>query len=234
MTSIRILGIAALVFTAAVIGGTVIGSAVASTSPGTDPTGPVAAAAPSSPPAGRADEACTDFRRAFAANLGVDESALAPAARAAAISAVNAAVADGRLPAAAADRLKARIDRADGDGCALLAGRLGRVARAAGTTAVTQHAVAAAATALGMTPADLREELRAGRSLETIAGDRGVPYPTVTGAVLGAVKADLDAAVASGRLEQARADRILDRVERNLAGGRLRREQPAATREPGS
>jgi hypothetical protein len=46
------------------------------------------------------------------------------------------------------------------------------------------------------------------------------------------VKADLDAAVAAGTIKQARADRILSRLEANLADGRLRNARPAAVPGP--
>jgi hypothetical protein len=229
MTRIRILGLAALLLGTAVLGGTIIGSVAASTTPRTDATAPVAAA--SGPPAGPAGDACATFRRAFAANLGVEESALAPAARAAANATVDAAVADGRLTAAAGERLKMRIERAAGDGCALFAGRLARVA---GTTGAVRDAAGAAAKALGMAETELREALRAGATLRTLADTHGVPYDTVTAAITAAVKADLDAAVAAGRIAQARADRILDRLERNLAAGRLRDARPVPSGAQGS
>jgi hypothetical protein len=230
MTVFRTLVLAALLLGAAVVGGTIIGSVAASTSPRSDPTGPAVAAA-SRPPAGATGDACAEFRRAFAANLGVDESALEPAARAAARSAVDAAVANGRLTAPAGERLKTRMDRASGDGCNLLAGRLARVT---GTIRAIRDAAGTAAAALGMTPAELREQLRAGTTLQALADARGVPYATVSAAILAAVKTDLDAAVAAGRIAQARADRILERLERNLAAGRLRDAQPAPSGAPGS
>jgi hypothetical protein len=229
MTRFRILGLAALLLGAAVAGGTIIGSVAASTSPRTDATAPVAAA--SRPPAVAAADACADFRRAFAANLGVDEAALAPAARAAANATVDAAMADGRLTAAAGERLKARIERAAGDGCALFAGRLARVA---GPTGALLDVAGAAAKALGLTQKQLREQLRAGATLRTLADTHGVPYDTVTAAITAAVKADLDAAVAAGRIAQARADRIIERLERNLAAGRLRDARPVPSGAPAS
>ena len=73
-----------------------------------------------------------------------------------------------------------------------------------------------------MTPAELGAQLKGGKSLKDVAADKGVPYETVSAAVLASVKADLDAAVAAGTIKQARADRILARLEANLADGRLR------------
>ena len=49
-----------------------------------------------------------------------------------------------------------------------------------------------------------------------------MPYATVTAAALAPVKARLDAAVAAGTLTQARADKILAKLEKSLADGRLR------------
>lgn len=226
MSSFRVAGFAGLFVLATLVGGTIIGSVAAASSPRTSSppggAGPVVDTAP-------AGKSCADFRRAFAANLGVEESALAPAARAAAISTIDAAVADGRMTKAVADRLKVRIERADADGCALLAGRLARAGAVAG---VARDMLTAAAEALDMSPAELRTALRNGKSLKDVAVAESVPYETVSAAVTASVKADLDAAVAAGRLRQERADRILERLERNLADGRLRDIRPAAPAGP--
>ena len=234
-------GFAGLLVAAALVGGTVIGSVAATTLGDTARSSAVVAAAPgaSRAPAGaRAAEYCADFRRAFAANLGVDESALAPAAKAAALATIDAAVADGTMTTARGDRLKARIEAAEADGCALLAGRLGAVRDAAGPArvraalGVVQDGVSAAARALGVTPAELGARLKAGDSLKAVASEKGVPYETVTAAVIASVQADLAAAVAAGTIKQARADRILARLERNLADGRFRDTRPADPNRP--
>ena len=105
----------------------------------------------------------------------------------------------------------------------------GRLAPAAG---VVKDGVDAAAKALGMTTAELRAELKSGKDLKQIAADKGVPYATVTAAALAPVKAKLDAAVAAGTIKQARADKILARLEANLADGRLRNGDPAPAASP--
>lgn len=229
MSRLRLSGVAALLVLSALVGGTIISSVAAATSPRTSPPGqevaPVAVAAP----AGATGEYCAAFRKAFAANLGVDESALTPAAQAAAVATIDAAVRDGTMKQAVADRLKARIDKAEADGCRLLDGRVGKARAAVGAM---RDAVSAAADALDMTPAELGAQLRTGQSLKDIATARGVPYDTVSAAVLKSVKADLDAAVAAGTIRQQRADRILERLTRNLADGRLRNVAPAAPAAP--
>jgi hypothetical protein len=64
----------------------------------------------------------------------------------------------------------------------------------------------AAATALGITPEELRTELQAGKSLATIAGEKGVEVSKVVDALVADAKAHLAQAVADGRLTQAQAD----------------------------
>lgn len=235
MSKSRFAGFAGLLVVAALVGGTIIGSAAAATAPSTKPPTP-AVAAPSAavPLAGtKAAGYCADFRKAFAANLGVAESALAPAAKKAAISTIDAAVADGKMTKAAGDRRKARIEAAEADACRLLAGRIGAARVGAGAAlGVAKDGLTAAAKALGMTPAELGAQLRTGKTLKDVATTKGVPYQTVSAAVVASVKADLDAAVAAGKIPQARADRILERLGQNLADGRLRNPRPAAPAGP--
>jgi ribosomal protein S20 len=236
MSKLRIAGFAGLLVVAALVGGTVIGSVAARTMLPPDPsTTAVAAAATPAPAGARAAAYCAGFRKAFAAALGVDESALAPAAKSAAIATIDAAVADGSMPKARADRLKARIEAADVDGCALLDGRIGArkgAPKAGPALGVVRDGAEAAAKALGMTPAELGAKLRGGDSLKDVATEKGVPYATVSAAVVAAVKSDLDAAVAAGTIKQARADRILARLEQNLVDGRLRNTPPAGSAGP--
>lgn len=241
MSTLRLAAFAGLMVAAALIGGTIIGSAAAATAPPTSAPGPVvSAASPGAAAAGeRAAAFCAAFRTAFATNLGVDESALAPAAKAAAISTIDAAVAAGTTTKAASDRLKARVESAAADGCALLAGRIGARAAAGGPAGntrtrgaaralgIVKDGVTAAAGALGVTPAELGADLRAGRTLKDVATARGVPYETVSAAIVASVKADIDKAVAAGTIKAARADRILARLTANLADGRLRNVRPA-------
>lgn len=211
MTKLRTLGFSSALVAAALIGGTVISSAMAA--PAVDPAAPAADREPS--------EYCQTFRAAFASNLGVSEDQMVAAAKAAIATTVDAAVADGKLTAAAGGRIKERVAAAEGDGCRILGGWRAAVGRA--VVGVARDGLTAAADAMDMTPAELRTALRDGSTLKDVAAAEGVPYETVTAAVVAAVKADLDAAVTDGRITQARADRILARLETRLAAGGLRR-----------
>lgn len=227
MMTRRTLGFAGALVLSALVGGTIM-SAVMAAEPSAGatagtiaPAAPAAAnaanapAAPAAPAA--ASEACTTFRTAFAAELDVTQAELTAAAKAAVGATVDAAVSKGTLTADEAARIKERVAKADGDACRFLDGWRGGIARAA--VQVGKDALDAAADSLGMAPAEVRRALRGGSSLRAIATDRGVSYETVSAAVLSAVKADVDAAVAAGSLAKARADRILARVEARLDAG---------------
>ena len=69
---------------------------------------------------------------------------------------------------------------------------------------------------LGITPAELRTELRSGKSLAQIAVAHGKTAAGLKTAILAKVKARLDQAVASKRLSAAQEQRVLDRLSTHL------------------
>lgn len=222
MSKVRLVGVSGALVLSALIGGSLISAAMAAATP------PSASAPPTAVPATQAaapNEACAAFRAAFAENLDKTEAQVTEAAKAAIASTVDAAVVDGTLTAEAAARIKARISAAEADGCKLLSGRAARGTRAVG---VVKDAFEAAAGSLGITPAELRVELRSGTSLKDVAAAKGVPYASVTAAALASVKQDLDAAVAAGTLTQARADKVMERLTARLAAGWPRRGEATA------
>jgi len=228
MSTLRLAGFGSALILAAIIGGTIIGSVAANTLPSGPSPAPVAAGAPAASattPTGAVDAAtagkyCQAFLQAYADALGVDVSALAPAATKAAASTIADAVKAGDITQAQADRLSARLKAAQQGGCPRFADRIGQVNPVVG---VVRDGVEAAAAALGLTPAQLRTELKGGKDLKQIATEKHVPYADVVAAALAPIKAKLDAAVAAGTIKQARADKIMARLEANLADGRFRR-----------
>lgn len=149
---------------------------------------------------------------AVAAKLGLTPAQMQAAVKAALVERVDAKVAEGRLTPEQAARLKERIASAQG---------LGLGAR----KALHQHAMAlktrlvAKAKQLGpvaellkTTPAELRAELRAGKSLAEIAAAKGISKTELVTAITAPVKERLAKAVASGRLTQARADELAKRL----------------------
>jgi hypothetical protein len=207
MRTAKLLGAAGALIAAALVGGTLIGSALAQSSP--------------SPTTGTAKKAayCQTFLDTFASKLGVPSDALLPAARAAATAAVDAAVKAGDLTADVGAAMKTRIAAADGDGCALLGARFGHFARKVGRHVLGGDLLDAAAGTLKLSTEALTTELRSGKSLKEVAAAHSVDYATVSKAVLDAAKADFDKAVAAGNLTQDRADQMLSRLSDALSNG---------------
>lgn len=204
MRHTKTLGFAGALILSALVGGTLIGSTLAQDGE-TDAT---------------TTAYCDTFMDAFASELGTTRDDVVAAGKAAGVAAIDAAVAAGDLTEERATALKERIEAADGTDCAWF-GKAG-FARGFG------HGVArgligadvfeAAAEALGVESSDLIGQLRDAGSLEALATELGASYDEVTSAILTAVEADLDAAVAEG-LDQARADEILARITTWLDDG---------------
>jgi hypothetical protein len=70
----------------------------------------------------------------------------------------------------------------------------------------------AAAAYLGVTPVALRAELRSGKSLAQVATAKGKSIDGLESALLSALRSKVQAAKAAGRLDAARADRLLQRA----------------------
>jgi hypothetical protein len=66
----------------------------------------------------------------------------------------------------------------------------------------------AAASALGITADELRTQLESGKTIAQVASDRGVNVQTVIDAVTADENAEIDAALAAGKITQAQADEM--------------------------
>jgi hypothetical protein len=213
----KLLGGAGVLIATALVGGTLIGSALAApegtdtTTTSTDLRGPWLAGD---------GEYCEVFLDTFASELGVSRDDLLPAGKAAAIAAIDAAVEAGDLDEDRAATMKERIDELDEAGCGMGFGLgFGRglaIGEAHGL--MRADVLEAAADALSLESAELIDRLADDVSLQDVAEAEGVDYEAVKTAVLDAVRADLDAAVAEG-LDQDRADAMLDRISTWLEEG---------------
>jgi hypothetical protein len=211
MKNLKTLGIAGGLVAAVLVGGTLINAALAapSTSPASGSAADLAAKG----------AYCETWTKAFADKLGVSVGDVLPAAKAATVATIDAAVAAGDLTAERAAALKAKIEAATGNACRFLGHPF--FGPGHGPHAVIGgDLVSAAAKALGMTPAALLEALRNGDSLKDVASSQGKDYHAVSQAVHDAAKADLDKAVANG-LDQARANELLSKLDAALAAGDL-------------
>jgi hypothetical protein len=212
----KLLGGTAVLIATALVGGTLIGSAIAAP----QASEPTTTAELNGPWFAGDGEYCDAFLDAFAAELGVSRDDLLPAGKAAAAAAIDAAVAAGDLDEERAETLKARIAEIDEAGCGMGFGHgfLRGLAIGEARGLMRSDVLGAAAEALSLESAELVDRLADGESLEEVADADGVDYDAVKEAVLDAVRADLDAAVAEG-LDQDRADSMLERISTWLDSG---------------
>lgn len=196
----KTLGAAGALILAALVGGTLIGSALATDEP-TDTDTTTAAT-----------EYCDVFMEALASELGATRDELVSAGKAAANAAVDAALESGDITEERATAIRERIDAADGTGCEWFGhGFVRGFEHGVGRGFLGGDVFEAAAAALGIESAELIDRVEAAGSLEALAAEEGVAYDDVKASVLAAVQADLDAAVANG-LDQARADEVIERL----------------------
>ncbi len=75
-----------------------------------------------------------------------------------------------------------------------------------------RHAVVIAARTIGITPAQLRDEVRSGKTIGEVAQAHGVAPDTVVNALVDAATKRIEAARAAGRISAARATKLEGRV----------------------
>ena len=211
---LKLLGGAAALITAALVGGTLIGSVLAAPGAGGSTNSPAVFGDEETD----ATAYCQTFLDTFASELGVSTDELAPAAKAAAIAAINAAVEAGDLTQDVADRMIEKVNAWDGNGCRWIGFKLGHGAHHAARVEFMSGMWEAAAETLSLTTAELREAL-VDSTLEEVAEAEGVEYAGVVAAALASAQADLDAAVEAGTITQEKADAISERLEAWLNEG---------------
>ena len=165
-------------------------SASASTARGTD--------------TGAGSAACQDFLGHLATQLGVSSDKLDTAAIAAGKQTIQDAVTAGKLTQAQADKIESKLSV---DNLC----RFGR-GREAMAGAIKVY-LDAAASALGISDTQLVADLKGGQTLSQVAAAQGVSEDTFKAKVVAAVKPQLDAAVASGKITADQEQKILDKLQ---------------------
>ena len=146
-----------------------------------------------------------------AKQLGVTPAKLSDALKQALANRVDAAVKAGKLTEAQGKELKARIQA---DTYPLFGGRGGgpgghhRIGFG--------HHLGAAATYLGLSEAELRASLEAGKTLAAVAKERGKTVDGLVSALVADATKELDAAVTAGRLTKAQRDEIVSGLKERL------------------
>jgi len=149
--------------------------------------------------------ACQDFLGHLASQLGVSGDKLDAAAIAAGKQTIDDQVKAGKLTQAQADKIEAKLS-AD-NLC-----RLGAGAREKAVAAIKAY-VSAAASALGVSEAQLTADLKAGQTLSQVAQAQGVSEDQFKSKVVAALKPELDAAVTAGKITQAQEDKLLAKLQ---------------------
>ncbi len=162
------------------------------------------------PAAGAADK--PSLADEVAAKLGVSAEQLRTAFRAVLAARVDAALAAGRLTPEQAARLKERIANAKGLGLGVKRGFAKKQQGLVKRIGLKSKRLGAAAAYLGLTRAQVRAELKVGKSLAQVAAAQGKTSAGLVAAMLAPVKERLAKAVAAKRLTQQRADEILERL----------------------
>lgn len=163
-----------------------------------------------------ASSVCNDFLGHFAGELGKSQSAVDAAFQKAIGETLADEVKNGKLTQAQADAIKAKLA---GKAPCTLAGslgpRAGSGAAAPAAGAYMQQLVAAAASALGISAAQLRTDLMTGMSLSQIAAAQNPPVSEATfrTRLIAALKPMLDGAVSNGKLTSTQEQAILQRLQ---------------------
>jgi hypothetical protein len=170
------------------------------------------------------DDERAAFEADLAKRLGVTTDKLEEALKGAASDQVDRALADGKITKEQADELKQRIQSGDGPGLGRFHGPgPGFGFRGPGFLG---RPFEGAAKYLGLSEAELRDELTSGKSLADVAKEKGKSVDGLEQAIVDAATSRLDAAVKAGDLTDAQRDRILERLKANvddLVNGRLDR-----------
>jgi hypothetical protein len=151
------------------------------------------------------------FLNSVASHLGVSPDALKNAMMQARIDQINQAVKDGKIDQDRANRMIQAIQSGQGmmhPGGPAGQGEQGRPDMRGGGML--------AASALGLTPEQLRTEMQGGQSLAQVAQAHNVSRDDLKTKLITAQKARLDQAVANGRLTTDQAQQVASRFAANL------------------
>jgi hypothetical protein len=159
----------------------------------------------------KVDSPAATFQENLAKRLGVSPDELLSDSKQAAVDTVDQLQKSGKLDSARAAKLKQRIARS---GRAPFA-RLGAVQRRA---PALRAGFKALADQLGTGPADLRKELRGGKTPADLIAKAGKDPATVKKAVQDAARTALDKQVQAGHLDSAKADQRAAKIAEGLTG----------------
>jgi hypothetical protein len=178
---------------------------------------PLLAASPSpSPSPSSSANYCSTFTGHLATNLGKSPSQVQKAISDAVGQTIDDAVKAGNLTQAQANAIKARLAKNNGQVCAggirgiAGLGPAGHPGFGGRFGAATQDEIAKA---LGISTSELQQDLKNGQTVQQIASSKGMDEAAFRSKLASAVKADLDAQVAAGKITQQQEDAVIQRIQ---------------------
>jgi polyhydroxyalkanoate synthesis regulator phasin len=193
--------------------GITLGTLVASRTSAASPAKPTGPTSPGSKTPGQAQQYCDDFVNHFAASLGSNANGVRSAFSTAGGQTIDDAVKNGDLTSEQAAKLKTAL--ANHPLCSGLPfGALGkRHGEHAGGFALRGHLyLEAAADALGMSAADLRDQLQNGSTLQQLATSKGMNEAQFRTALTKPVTDELDELVKQGKITSDQKKMVLDKL----------------------
>lgn len=160
---------------------------------------------------GTASAVCSDFMTHFTADLGSDQTKVDAAFQQAISETLADQVKAGKITQAQADKIKAAL--AGKEPCAIGPAISGHGKATIG--AYSEQVIAAAASALGITPDQLKADFAKGMSLSQIAAAHNPPITEsqFRTAFIAKIKPLLDKAVTDGKLTSAQEQQIINRLQ---------------------
>lgn len=212
---------AARVYLTAVGGVTVAAVAVVVTGAATGT--PLLAASPSpSPSPGSGTNYCSRFTGHVASNLGKSQSQVQKAISDAVNQTIQDAVKNGDLTQSQADKIKARLGSSTSSGqcpggvrgiAGIGRGGAGRGGIGPFFGGARINTLDEVAKALGITTAQLQQDLQSGKTVQELASAQGMDEAAFRSKLASVTKADLDQQVKSGNLTQNQENAILQRIQ---------------------
>lgn len=181
---------------------------------------PLLAASPSpSPSPGSGTNYCNRFTGHLASNLGKSQSQVQKAISDAISQTIDDAVKNGDLTQSQANAIKAKVSsNANGAQCAGgLRGIPGVIARGGGFRpgigGARFNELDEVAKALGITTAQLQQDLQSGKTVQQLASAQGMDENAFRTKLTGVARTDLDQQVKSGAITQNQENAILQRIQ---------------------
>jgi hypothetical protein len=180
---------------------------------------PLLAASPSpSPSPGSGTNYCNRFTGHLAANLGKSQSQVQKAISDAISQTIDDAVKNGDLTQSQASAIKAKVGSNTGAQCA---GGLRGLPRAIGGAGrlgpffggARFNELNEVAKALGITTAQLQQDLQGGKTVQQLASAQGMDENAFRSKLASVTKSDLDQQVKSGNLTQNQENALLQRIQ---------------------